>query len=209
MSIARNNHAAGEGSAAGATSSSSPKRASPSRATARPASSRSSPERWRSRRSTTICCGRMQSRRRSRASRRRNGAKKRRPAAVILPDYAARVSVLDFDSFPSSPEEQLSLVRFRVKKTIPFDIDSAAVSYWVQPADQGRREEDRSGGGHRGAGNPRALRSAVPQRWISPRRGHHVGAGRAEPVSRRERRGRDRQADRRCPHGDGASRGTH
>jgi type IV pilus assembly protein PilM len=62
-----------------------------------------------------------------------NGAK-RRPAAVILPDYAARVSLLDFDSFPSSPEEQLPLVRFRVKKTIPFDIDSAAVSYWAQAA---------------------------------------------------------------------------
>jgi len=61
------------------------------------------------------------------------GSKKRRPAAVILPDYAARVSVLDFDSFPSAPEEQLSLVRFRFKKTIPFDIDSAAVGYFVQP----------------------------------------------------------------------------
>ena len=54
---------------------------------------------------------------------------KRRPATVILPDYATRVSLLDFDSFPSAPEEQLPLVRFRVKKTIPFDIDSAAVSY--------------------------------------------------------------------------------
>jgi type IV pilus assembly protein PilM len=53
---------------------------------------------------------------------------------VILPDYAARVSVLDFDSFPSVPEEQISLVRFRFKKTIPFDIDSAAVSYFVQPS---------------------------------------------------------------------------
>lgn len=63
-----------------------------------------------------------------------NGSKRRRPAAVILPDYAARVTVLDFDSFPSSAEEQLSLVRFRVKKTIPFDIESAAVSYFVQPA---------------------------------------------------------------------------
>jgi type IV pilus assembly protein PilM len=62
-----------------------------------------------------------------------NGAR-RRPAALILPDYAVRVSLLDFDSFPSSPEEQLPLVRFRVKKTIPFDIDSAAVSYWTQPS---------------------------------------------------------------------------
>src|ERR1700719_3072148 len=68
-----------------------------------------------------------------------NGAKKRRPAAVILPDYAARVTVLDFDSFPSTAEEQLSLVRFRVKKTIPFDIESAAVSYFVQPASGGKK----------------------------------------------------------------------
>jgi len=63
-----------------------------------------------------------------------NGSKKRRAAGVILPDYAARVSVLDFDSFPTVAEEQASLVRFRFKKTIPFDIDSAAVSYFVQPA---------------------------------------------------------------------------
>src|SRR5437879_3651425 len=63
-----------------------------------------------------------------------NGSsKKRRPAAVILPDSAARVSVLDFDSFPPAPEEQLPLIKFRVKKTIPFDIDSAAVSYSIQP----------------------------------------------------------------------------
>lgn len=64
-------------------------------------------------------------------------AKKRKPAAVILPDYAARVTVLDFDSFPAAAQEQASLVRFRVKKTIPFDIDSAAVSYFVQPAPLG------------------------------------------------------------------------
>jgi len=62
-----------------------------------------------------------------------NGAKKRRRAAVLLPDAAARVAVLDFDVFPDSPTEQLSLVRFRVKRTIPFDIDAAAVSYYRQP----------------------------------------------------------------------------
>ncbi len=59
-------------------------------------------------------------------------AKKRRGAAVILPDYAARVTVLDFDAFPTAAEEQAPLVRFRVKKTIPFDIDSAAVSFFPQ-----------------------------------------------------------------------------
>ena len=67
----------------------------------------------------------------------RDSSRKRRRAALILPDYAARVSVLDFDSFPSTPEEQLSLIRFRLKKTLPFDIDSAAVSYFAQPAEKG------------------------------------------------------------------------
>lgn len=69
------------------------------------------------------------------------GSKKRRPAAVILPDHAVRVNLLDFDSFPNSPEEQLALVRFRVKKTVPFDIESAAVSYWVQPGAAGKKKE--------------------------------------------------------------------
>ena len=68
-------------------------------------------------------------------------SRKRRRAALILPDFAARVSVLDFDAFPTSPEEQLSLIRFRLKKTLPFDIDSAAVSYFAQPAEKGKTIE--------------------------------------------------------------------
>jgi type IV pilus assembly protein PilM len=67
-----------------------------------------------------------------------NGSK-RRPAAVLLPDASVRISVVDFDSFPETPEEQLSLVRFRVKKTVPFDIESAAVRYYRQPGTGGKR----------------------------------------------------------------------
>jgi type IV pilus assembly protein PilM len=65
---------------------------------------------------------------------------KRRPAAVILPDHSARVQVLDFDSFPTNPEDQGGLVRFRVKKTVPFDIDSAAVSYHLQPSTNNKKK---------------------------------------------------------------------
>lgn len=61
-----------------------------------------------------------------------NGRPRRRTAALILPDYCARVAVLDFDAFPSNPAEQLSLVRFRIKKSIPFDLESARLSYQVQ-----------------------------------------------------------------------------
>jgi type IV pilus assembly protein PilM len=61
-----------------------------------------------------------------------NGHRKRR-AAVILPDYCARVAVLDFDTFPSDLQEQQALVRFRLKKSVPFEVDSAVVSYIEQP----------------------------------------------------------------------------
>jgi type IV pilus assembly protein PilM len=66
---------------------------------------------------------------------------KPRRAALILPDPSARVSVLDFDSFPTSVEEQQALVRFRVKKTVPFDIDSAAVSYYPQAVAEGKKKK--------------------------------------------------------------------
>lgn len=68
----------------------------------------------------------------------RNG--KRRDAAVILPDNSARVSVLDFDDFPSDHKEQLSLLRFRIRKSVPYDVESAALSYFVQPGSgQGKK----------------------------------------------------------------------
>jgi type IV pilus assembly protein PilM len=69
-----------------------------------------------------------------------NGTRKRRGAALILPDYCARIMVLDFDGFPSDRKEQLSLVRFRIRKSVPFDVESAAVSFWPQPA--GGRKHD-------------------------------------------------------------------
>ena len=60
--------------------------------------------------------------------------KKRRRAALIIPDYAVRVSVLDFDSFPTDTEQQQSLVRFRIKKSLPFELDSAGLSFYAQPS---------------------------------------------------------------------------
>lgn len=67
--------------------------------------------------------------------------RKRRSAALILPDYSARLSVLDFDSFPEKAEDQEALVRFRIRKSVPFDIDSAAISYWRQNSPGGKSHE--------------------------------------------------------------------
>jgi type IV pilus assembly protein PilM len=59
-------------------------------------------------------------------------SRKRKDVALILPDYCTRITVLDFDSFPSDPKEQSSLVRFRMKRAVPFDVDSAALGYFAQ-----------------------------------------------------------------------------
>ena len=61
-------------------------------------------------------------------------ARRRKDVALILPDFSARISVLDFDSFPTDAKEQGALIRFRLKRSVPFDVESAALSYWVQPA---------------------------------------------------------------------------
>jgi type IV pilus assembly protein PilM len=59
-------------------------------------------------------------------------ARKRKDVALILPDFSARISVLDFDHFPSDAKEQAALIRFRLKRSVPFDVESAALSYWPQ-----------------------------------------------------------------------------
>ncbi|WP_031495610.1 hypothetical protein [Bryobacter aggregatus] len=58
---------------------------------------------------------------------------KKRAAAVILPDNAARITLMDFDMFPRKVEEQLSLIRFRLKRTLPFDIETAVLRYQTIP----------------------------------------------------------------------------
>jgi type IV pilus assembly protein PilM len=52
--------------------------------------------------------------------------------ALVLPDAAVRVMLLDFDTLPQKQGDASPLVRFRLKKLLPFDSDRAAVSYQVQ-----------------------------------------------------------------------------
>ena len=68
-------------------------------------------------------------------------ARKRRTAALILPDYTARLVVVDFDSLPDKPEEQEALIRFRMKRSVPFDVESAALSFWRQSSPGGKSYE--------------------------------------------------------------------
>lgn len=56
---------------------------------------------------------------------------------AIVPDAAVRVVLLEFDTLPSDAEEAVGVVRFRMKKSLPFDVDKARVSYHAQKTDAG------------------------------------------------------------------------
>jgi type IV pilus assembly protein PilM len=58
-------------------------------------------------------------------------ALKERQTTLVLPDAAVRVLLLEFEQLPAKPVEALAVVRFRLKKLLPFDADDAAVSYQV------------------------------------------------------------------------------
>ena len=55
-----------------------------------------------------------------------------RDVIAVLPDAAIRVVLLDFDALPTNHEEAEGVVRFRLKKSLPFDVDKAKVSYHAQ-----------------------------------------------------------------------------
>ena len=58
---------------------------------------------------------------------------------AILPDAAVRVVLLDFETLPAKPEEAEGVVRFRLRKSLPFDVDKAKVSYQAQSSPAGMR----------------------------------------------------------------------
>jgi type IV pilus assembly protein PilM len=61
------------------------------------------------------------------------GSRGRRTAALILPDNSLRLAVLEFENIPQKETERIALLRFRLRKTVPFEIDEAALAYHVQP----------------------------------------------------------------------------
>jgi type IV pilus assembly protein PilM len=50
---------------------------------------------------------------------------------VIIPDTAVRVFVLDFDTLPPKSSEAIPVLRFRLRKMVPFDVEHAGLSYQV------------------------------------------------------------------------------
>ncbi len=58
--------------------------------------------------------------------------------ALIIPDPVIRVFVLHFDTFPRAAEEALPMLRWKLKKSVPFESEETLVSYMRQaPKDEG------------------------------------------------------------------------
>jgi type IV pilus assembly protein PilM len=62
-----------------------------------------------------------------------------RDVIAIVPDAAVRVILVEFDALPSDADEALGVVRFRLKKSLPFDVEKAKVSYHAQKFADGVR----------------------------------------------------------------------
>src|SRR5438105_5451459 len=53
----------------------------------------------------------------------RTAAPKQPATGLVIPDYAVRMAILDFEEFPAREEDRNALIRFRLRKTVPFHID--------------------------------------------------------------------------------------
>ncbi|HEX3986948.1 MAG TPA: hypothetical protein VHX13_10105 [Acidobacteriaceae bacterium] len=62
---------------------------------------------------------------------------KTKDLTLVVPDAATRVLLLDFDALPAKRAEALAVVRFRLRKMVPFDVEPAAVSYQVMAEQAG------------------------------------------------------------------------
>ncbi len=65
-----------------------------------------------------------------------SGRERLRDVTVVVPDSAVRVLFVDFEQLPSKAAEALPIVRFRLKKLLPFDADEAMVSYQVMSTEK-------------------------------------------------------------------------
>jgi type IV pilus assembly protein PilM len=52
--------------------------------------------------------------------------------ALILPDPVIRVFLQHFDQFPRSPHEAFPMLRWKLKKSVPFEADETLISYMRQ-----------------------------------------------------------------------------
>jgi type IV pilus assembly protein PilM len=62
------------------------------------------------------------------------------PVALLVPDPVVRVIILPFDSLPRKTGDALPLLRWRLKKSVPFDVEETVVSWSRQAGREGNLE---------------------------------------------------------------------
>jgi type IV pilus assembly protein PilM len=62
------------------------------------------------------------------------------PLALLVPDMAVRVFVLPFENLPRKADDASQLLRWRLKKSVPFDVDETTVSWMRQAGRDGGLE---------------------------------------------------------------------
>ena len=62
---------------------------------------------------------------------------KNEEAAILLPDPVIRVFVQHFDEFPRSPQEAIPMLKWKLKKSVPFEVEETLVSYMRQAPREG------------------------------------------------------------------------
>jgi type IV pilus assembly protein PilM len=58
-------------------------------------------------------------------------------AAILLPDPVIRVFVQHFDEFPRSPQEAIPMLKWKLKKSVPFEVEETLISYMRQAPREG------------------------------------------------------------------------
>ena len=54
---------------------------------------------------------------------------KSKDVILVVPDSVVRVVLLDFETLPDKKEDAEGVIRFRLKKSLPFDVEKAKLSY--------------------------------------------------------------------------------
>lgn len=62
------------------------------------------------------------------------------PVALLVPDPVVRVFILPFDTLPRRASDALPLLRWRLKKSVPFDVEETVVSWMRQGGREGGLE---------------------------------------------------------------------
>ncbi|MFZ0617550.1 MAG: hypothetical protein WBF14_06255 [Candidatus Acidiferrales bacterium] len=62
------------------------------------------------------------------------------PLALLIPDPVVRVFILPFENLPRRADEALPLLRWRLKKSVPFDVEETVVSWMRQRGREGNLE---------------------------------------------------------------------